>query len=241
MRGRMIMSTIMQAVAAFGPIIDHSFDNVTGRQPNISEFISRNYALIKADIAAHPASGNKFHLNEYQEKGAQPGQWLISSGKLVLPAGVTFSGSTGEMEITLTADTLTYGGLKEKFGLDAGDYLTLVAVNYDGGMSYARLYFKDGIADETALTTESIATCFTVEANDQPTFAVNSTTFKVTISLSNVNGALGAIMSKKTADGWEHNEKQLNTSANIGGASNDILPTYPVGGADFLNGGDIFG
>lgn len=240
MRGRMIMSTIMQAVAAFAPIIDHSFDGLPKGQPSISEFIRLNYALIKADVASHPATGNHYHLNAYQEKGAQPGEWLISKGKLVMPAGVTFSGSTGEMVIPLTADTLTYGGLKAKFDLSAGDYITLIAPDYDGGMSYARLYFKEGVADTTALTSESIVTCFDVEANDQPTFAVDASTNKVTISLSNVNGALGAIMSKKTADGWEHNEKKMNTIVSVGGAANTVLPTYPTGASDFLNGGDIF-
>ena len=42
MRGRMIMSTVMQAQSALKPIIDHSFDNVVGVQPNLSEFIKRN-------------------------------------------------------------------------------------------------------------------------------------------------------------------------------------------------------
>ena len=42
MRGRMIMSTIMQAVSSMAMIIDHSFDNVPAGQPKVSEFIKRN-------------------------------------------------------------------------------------------------------------------------------------------------------------------------------------------------------
>ena len=67
MRGRMIMSTLAQAQAGLRVIIDHSFDNVVGSRANLAEFVSRNYALIKADIAAHPSSGNKFGLNAYQD------------------------------------------------------------------------------------------------------------------------------------------------------------------------------
>ena len=52
MRGRMIMSTVMQAQSAMAYIVDHSFDGVPAGQPSISEFIRRNYELIKADVAA---------------------------------------------------------------------------------------------------------------------------------------------------------------------------------------------
>ena len=88
MQGRMIMSTVMQALATLRPIVDHSFDGVSGKQPNISEFISRNYGLIKADIAAHPSSGNLFGLVKYQEKGAKQGQYVISDGEAQLPASI---------------------------------------------------------------------------------------------------------------------------------------------------------
>ena len=80
MKGRMIMSTIAQAMAVLRPIIDHSFDGVVGARANISEFVSRNYALIKADVQAHAASGNLFGLNQYQEKGAKQGAYVISDG-----------------------------------------------------------------------------------------------------------------------------------------------------------------
>lgn len=240
MQGRMIMSTIMQAVAAFRPIIDHSFDNVTGKQANISEFISRNYGLIKADVAAHPTSGNHYALNEYQEKGAKPGEWLVSSGRLELPSGVSFGANSGMVEITLTADTMTYGGLKAKFGFANGDFLTILGTGGEGEMRYARLHFKEGVSDETALTDETLAGCFEVETNDDPVFAVVAAQNKITISLVYINNSLGAIMSKKTADGWEHNEKKLNVAANLGHAADVVLPTYPTGANAFLNGGDIF-
>ena len=36
MEGRMIMSTVMQAVAGLSAIIDHSFDGIANGQPSIS-------------------------------------------------------------------------------------------------------------------------------------------------------------------------------------------------------------
>ena len=112
MRGRMIMSTIMQAQSALKPIIDHSFDNVVGVQPNLSEFIRRNYALIKADVAANPSSGNAFGLNAYQEKGVKQGAYIISDGKAAVPAAVSLDKAAGVITIALAAGAMTMAGLK---------------------------------------------------------------------------------------------------------------------------------
>ena len=68
MRSRMIMSTVMQALGALKVIVDHSFDNVSGVQPNLSEFIRRNYALAKADAIAHAGYANTFGMVKYGEK-----------------------------------------------------------------------------------------------------------------------------------------------------------------------------
>lgn len=83
MFGRMIMSTVMQAVSAFRTIIDHSFDGLPAGQPSISEFIRRNYALIRTDALAHPSSSNTFGLVKYQQKGIKAGPYIIS--KVTLP------------------------------------------------------------------------------------------------------------------------------------------------------------
>ena len=88
MFGRMIMSTVMQAVSGLAPIIDHSFDGVAKGQPSISEFIRRNYALVKADAVAHAATGNSFELSKFQEKGCKVGYYAISTGTVVKPAAV---------------------------------------------------------------------------------------------------------------------------------------------------------
>ena len=117
MFGRMIMSTTMQAVSALTAIIDHSFDGVPKGQPSISQFIKNNYALIKADAQAHPSSANAFGLNKYQEKGIKVGKYLVSDGNQVLPSAV--SCDEDQMIITLTAGTLTVGGLKAALGLSA--------------------------------------------------------------------------------------------------------------------------
>lgn len=241
MRGRMIMSTIMQAVAALSPIIDHSFDNVSGRQPNISEFISRNYALIKADVAAHPSSGNKFGLNKYQEKGAKGGEYVISAGKVPTPAGFAYSMTYGYAELALSSTTFTFGGLKAKLGLANGDYVTMVAIGNDESLKYERYKLSETVSDDTAITAANIGTMLVGESTGAFDLMADDTSFKIQVIANGTLLSCGIIFSAKTESGWEHNDAAMVVGTSNDYTSDVALPTYPIGGADFLNGGDIFG
>lgn len=239
MRGRMIMSTVMQAMSALKPIIDHSFDNVVGKQPNISEFIQRNYALVKADVLANPASNNKFGLVKYQEKGAKRGQYIISDGQAGLPAALTLNKATGVITIALTTDTKTGAGLRAALGLTEDEYFTLVGINADGEGVYARFRIAPALADATAISSSNVATAFAIEGNATPTVALTSN--NITITLASVATCCAVIISKKTSNGYIHNEAVLGDGTAFVFNANAALPTYPVGSADYLNGGDIFG
>lgn len=239
MQGRMIMSTVMQALATLRPIVDHSFDGVSGKQPNISEFISRNYGLIKADIAAHPSSGNLFGLVKYQEKGAKQGQYVISAGEAQLPASIVLTKATAVITITLDADAITVAGLKAKTGLATDEYITLVGLKSDGLAAYERFRINPNLADTTAITSDNIGSVFAVEGNAAATVAI--ATNVITITLSAVAGCCAVIISKKTANGYIHNEAQLGDGTAFDFNSDAAFPTYPIGAADYLNGGDIFG
>lgn len=237
MFGRMIMSTVMQAVAGLAPIIDHSFDGFPKGQPSISEFIKENYALVKADAIAHPASGNKFGLKKYQEKGITGGQYVISKGKLVKSANIQNMDGMGL--IALSADTMTVGGLKEAVGLSADGYITFVIIADVGDVKYLRVQITTTLADSTAITAENVASLFTLDGNVTVTPAIQSTTIKFELD-PNADVALGgAIISDKVDGVWEHNTCQLK-NGNPGDYVSDVaLPTYPVGAAQFLNGGEI--
>lgn len=240
MFGRMIMSSIMQNVAALRPLIDHSFDNVTGKQPNISEFISRNYALIKADAIAHPASGIKFGLNKYQEKGAKGGALVIAAGQVPNALAVTCDVSNGQLTITLTDGAETFGDLKAALGLEGGDYITMVEIMVDGSLNYCRMYLSTTAADDTALTTAALATLLTLETQGTFEVSYSSTNKMVHVANNESANAIGYILSKKTASGWEHNNAVMTPHSSITWSSDVALPTYPTGSEQFLNGGDIF-
>lgn len=240
MRGRMIMATVMQAESALSPIINHSFDNVPAGQPSISEFISRNYALVKADVAAHPASGNSFGLNKWQEKGAKDGAYILSSGKVEDAGRLMYTSGADNLSFTLDfgGQAATYGNLKARIGLGNGDYVTMLGFEAGTGkLFYGRFYFKDNIADDTAVTAESIATMFDVDTNCgmAVSFAEGAVKFEGEEGVS----TYASILSVKTAAGWEHSTARMKVKGTPTFTANVALPTYPVGSQRFLNGGEI--
>ena len=237
MFGRMIMSTVMQAVGPLAAIIDHSFDGLPSGQPNISEFIRRNYALIKADAAAHPASGQLFNLSKYQEKGIQKGRYVISAGSAMLPAAVYNSG--GGLTIALTADTMTVGGLKAALGLSASGYLTAVNIEDGGVLKFFRAHLTTTLADSTAITSANVESLFTTEGNVVPTASVDDNKVKLTVTITDIDNAYGVIVSDLVDGVWKHNNCQLEGGMNGTQPADVAIATYPTGAAQFLNGGDL--
>lgn len=236
MRGRMIMSTVMQAQSALAQLIDHSFDNVVAGQPSISEFIRRNYALIKADVAAHPASGNEFGLNKYGEKGVKAGAYNIAAGQAVLPSAidVIFDLAT----IQLTADTLTVGGLKAALGISSEEYITIVQIDDNGEAVFVRLYLSTTLADETAITSANVNSLFTVEGNTTASLSVISNDISISLG-GGTKSATGVIISKKSGSKFIHNDAVMVAAADTDFNADTALPTYPTGTEKFLNGGDL--
>lgn len=240
MKGRMIMSTVMQAVSCLAPIIDHSFDNVPNGQPSISEFIRRNYALVKADAAAHPTTGFEFGLNKYQEKGSRGGKFVISAGDVIPGAAVSMvgTGSSAQLEVMLSATTLTFGDLKEAIGITNDDYMTIVGIGTDGALRYCRFYPNASVTDNTTIDGTSVSTLFTQEGNESFTLSLATNTVKF-VGDSWVK-AFGYILSKKENGAWKHSNGTMQVTTEMTGWSADVaLPTYPQGSARFLNGGDI--
>lgn len=239
MRGRMILSTIAQALAVLRPIVDHSFDNVIGAQANLSEFTSRNYGLIKADIAAHPASGNTFGLVAYKEKGAKQGQYVISDGQATIPADLVLTKASGIIAITLPSDAITIGGLKSALGMTSEEYFTLVGLTTAGAANYERFRVNPTLVDTTAISASNIGDVFAVEGNAVASVAISDNV--ISITLASVAGCCAVIVSKKANGKYIHNEAVLGEGADFSAPADSVLPTYPVGNENYLNGGDIFG
>ena len=237
MFGRMIMSTVMQAVSGLKPIIDHSFDGLPTGQPSISEFIRQNYALVKADATAHPAEDNDFSLNEYQEKGIKVGAYMVSKGSAVKPSALMVSNET--LLISLTAATLTVGGLKAALGLTADGYITAVLVDSAKGALFTRIKVSTTLSDSTAISAENVASLFTIEGNNIVTPSLNGNMIAFSLADGSETGASGVIVSDKANGGWIHNTCVLKQYGAGMTPSDTALPTYPVGTEQFLNGGEL--
>lgn len=237
MFGRMIMSTVMQGVSALQPIIDHSFDGFPKGQPSISEFIRRNYALIKADATANPATGNKFGLVKYQEKGIKQGPYVISSGNLQVPTAVVVAAK--ELSIMLTASTLTVGGLKAALGLSADGYITYAGIATPGGLRTFRVFVSTSLSDDTAISADNVASLFTIEGNVTVTVALDSNAITFSYAEDDDVDAEGLILSDKVNGAWAHSSCTLSEPFSAPYTANNALPTYPVGTEQYLNGGDL--
>lgn len=235
MRGRMIMSTVMQGVSAMAMIIDHSFDAYPVGQPNISAFIKENYGLIKADVASNPATGNAFGLNKYQEKGIKQGAWVISMGQAAgLPAAAAVL-SASALTITLSSDT-TVGGLKSVLNLGNEDYFTLCAIPEAGQFVYVRVNINKSLADTEAIAAGNIASLFEFDGNVAVTPALNGSTITLTPAVFGANN--GIIVSRKESSAYKHSTCVLAAVTDPEWNASVALATYPEGSQRFLNGGD---
>ena len=239
MRGRMIMSTVMQAVSAMAPIIDHSFDNVANGQPSISEFIRRNYALVKADVAAHPSEDNTFGLSKYQEKRCPNGKWVISEGKASLPPTVAEPESNFDrLVFGYVDDTTTIADLKTSMGWEDGDYLTNCFLAGNDLLFY-RVKFASTLPDTTVITSENVSKVFEIEDPFGKVDLVNIVENSIRINTSTSGRCGGVIFTKKTADGFIHSKCVMNWKIDGACTADVALPTYPIGEERFLNGGEL--
>lgn len=239
MFGRMVMSTVMQAVSSLSYIIDHSFDGMAKGQPSISEFIRRNYALVKADAETHPVSGNAFGLNAYQEKGVKQGAYVISDGKALVPAAAVLTAASGLLTITASADSLTVDALRSALGFGDDDFITLVGINANGSADFCRIGINKNAEGTVVITDANISDVLTLDGNVTPTLAVEGLAVKATIST--IAGNCGIIVTKKVNGAFEHSACTLSTPTNPQYNATIAILSYPVGTQMYLNGGDLNG
>ena len=237
MRGRMIMSTVMQAVSSLAILIDHSFDNVPVGQPNISEFVRRNYALIKADVAAHPASDNVFGIVKYGEKGAKQGKYVVAAGSQILPSAIT--NAAAGCAITVTGDSLTLGNLKSTLGLIDDEYITILGLSAAGVLEFTRIHPSTTLADTTVITTSNASEALGLESVGNPTVSISGQV--ITIALANAQANSAVIISKKVNGTFKHNDAELLAPSAPDYTAEVALATYPQGEEMILNGGNFNG
>lgn len=234
MRGRMIMSTIMQAVSSMSAVIDHSFDNVPVGQPNVSEFIRRNYAAVKADVAAHPSADNTFGLVAYGEKGIRQGAYIVAAGSAANLAGASLNGATKVLTITLSAGA-TVANLRAKLGLGNEDYFTAVCITKDAKFLYNRFHISQSVDSATIISNDNIASIITLDGNVGVLLAYANNT--ITATFADFSENFGIIVSRKENSTYKHNDCVLEAPEDAAYTADVALATYPQGSQRFLNGG----
>lgn len=267
MIGRMLMSTVMQAVSELKPIIDHSFDGYPKGQPSISQFIRLNYARIKNyyDNIADGEYGS-FCLNKYQEKGCLYGSYQISDGEVAAPASSMFRVSDGgfidlKVEFTQQAEAhdFTFAEVKAAWPFGLTDKITMVAQT--GGVDglsdvlFQRVSLNLNLADSTVITADNAKNCFVFEGNCTPNVLVKIPTSSAAgylrpqlmlDSQAEYNGLFNenvcVIRSKNENGVWKHSPATFNASNSDSiqyRTKEAALATYPVGSEQFLNGGTL--
>lgn len=237
MKGRAIMSTVMQGVSALAQIVDHSFDNVPAGQPNVSEFIRRNYALIKADVAANPSASNAFGIVKYGEKGAKQGAYVIAAGSAYLPAALV--NAAAKATLTVSGESLTVANIKSALGMTTEEYFTLVGLTTTGTAEIARFRLGDTLSDDTVVSSSNIADLFAIEANCTPVVAVNGMAIEINLPNAQANSAI--IISKFENGAYKHNDATLLAVDAPSFTFDVAIATYPIGEARLLNGGNFNG
>lgn len=170
---RMQMALCMGCLSQFKEIVDHSFEGIPYGQLSIAHFVKLNIPRIQADCREHWEYDNRF---SYPEKGVSRvriGEFILSSGTLVLPDFIAISyypgrDATAAIRIQLDADVVTMGDLKRKLGLAAQDYITgLVIVSDDADGRYSRFIYRRAylsqIDDDVVLTEGSVSRFFSLE------------------------------------------------------------------------------
>lgn len=234
MKGRAIMSTIMQAVSAMSPIIDHSFDNVPIGQPSISEFIKRNYALIKADVQAHPASGNAFGIVNYGAKSPLSGNFVIAAGGALWPAAVSVH--ENEVMISVSA-TDTYADILDKLGIGTEGYITICTLSGAGEFDFVRVSVNPSAVLTTVATAANIDDLFVKEGTVDATIAIENSS----LSIQSAGSGQGAvILTQKENGSYKHSDASFEGAALLEPQAFDTaILTYPSGTEKFLNGGEV--
>lgn len=237
MFNRMVMSSVMQAVHGLKQIIDHSFDGLPTGQPCISEFIRRNYALAKADAIQNHGYMPGFGMVKYGEKGARPGQFVVSSGKLVKSSKLV--GNQNNMFFNVGTGNLNVGALRSVMNVSKDGYVTWIRITASRGVEFFRCFLDPSLADSTAITADNVNTLFTFEGNVTPTCEVASDRIKVVLPAVSEGSSYGPILSDKVNGKWQHSTCTLEKFGSITFTADEAIPTYPVGDEMFLNGGEI--
>jgi len=249
MQQRMIMATCMAAYSSMKEIVNHSFEGLAYGQPNMSEFMKINAALLRTNLSAQTS---QFAYKLYGAQGMVPGAYQISKGSLAAPS-FTYTVSSGEGQLTLAITNLTNAytatQLAASLGISIDEMVTFCLVhanlNADGyTFNFVRIRCK--ALGDVALTAANFSTYFDIESSmgaAEPSVAATTLTFLYgNVDINDAAAVQRAVIySRQSNSTWLRSTAILNIPAGLvlAPTAETALATYPVGGDYILNGGNV--
>ena len=152
---RIVMHTVALAYSTLKAICDHSFEGMSAGRDTMGYFVKQNVQICREAIARMQSQAVDFYdMYNFVPLGFKqfvPNQYQISMGSLPnIPCG--FNDEDVEVVANFPAGTAnTYQGIIDAYGLNRGDQLTFMVVEYRGGVR--TLAFARVILDPTDPTT----------------------------------------------------------------------------------------
>lgn len=167
MQQRMILATVAAAFKLLKPIINHSFDGVAAGIASISAFRKMNFPLLRDYVLNDAPDGYQFSLNEWQERAALCGAYVVANGakRLNTWAGGGWKIEPGTSDVFLellvdvpVKDNKVYlSDFKQAWQVGPDGIVTVVGIvatgQHTSRLGYYQLKFKSGLADNTVLAT----------------------------------------------------------------------------------------
>lgn len=239
---RVFLNTCSQAYSYAKPIVDHSFQGKSAGQECMSEFMKKNLEYLRQRVAQLTDEGVSmdtiYNFVPVGASGLYPGRWIIANGQLpqVIPtigAYTTFGSAKAIMELPEN----TYQSVIDKYGLQRGDQLTFVTVEYpvDGSqfyLNYCRVILDPREEDGTAaaLDTEFVGEGGIQKPNPKNEGGFQTLTFdtaQVKFSLTNGDVAsVGIIVSREENGVWKRSKSQMTLNEDVMMASSDFYSIY---------------
>lgn len=243
---RMKMACLMRALSQLKQIVDHSWEGVTYGQISIGKFVEVNMPYVNWDVYCNWSAAPCFMMPLRNDDSYLLGAYQISQGSLPSPDfirldNLTAVGGVASFIISGLPTSACMSDLKKKFGLNSGDYITLLvqsgAYSRAGGIANAclhflRLFINPDISDNDQLSPTNISNFFTYEGNSSflVSYNIDDSSISIRINLrdhfpSNEGKSYAIIASRWDGVLWRRNTARFQGS--FGPWQEDVGAGYP--------------
>ena len=222
---RIMLNTVAQAYSKMASICDHSFQGVQKGAKSMSYFMKVNLNKLRQQTAAAIDGGaymdECFSFSPLGSNVFVPNNYDIAKGTL---PKITVVDNSDDATMAFALDTNTYAGVIEKYGLQRGDQITLLAIQGESadnlGFAFARVILdpRDENDNPLPLSTEFITNGAINKPSPRNEGDIASLAFassKVAFGFGAAYMMAGAVIvsRKKEDDTWERSDATMVANA----------------------------